>query len=303
MINKYCKDFEKYLIIERKYSQHTVDNYMRDIDEFIQFLSSEEIMTFNEVTNELARYYMTYLFKNKYAKSTIARKISSLRSMFKYFMRESIIDENPFSIVTVPKQEKKLPKVVYIEELRNIFTSIDNRTILGQRNYAILEMLYGTGVRVSELCGLKINDIDKSNNVFLIRGKGNKERMIPISNYVKDALDNYIDNVRNVLINKSKSDTDIVFLNNLGKPLTARGVRVIINKIVNDSAEKLHVSPHMLRHSFATHLLDSGADLRSVQELLGHEQLSTTQIYTHVSKEKLRSVYMDAHPHAKKEGE
>jgi integrase/recombinase XerC len=200
-------------------------------------------------------------------------------------VREDYLEQNPFSDIELPKKEKKLPKFIYPQEIENLFTSIDTSTILGVRNYLILEFLYGTGVRVSELCNVKLNDIDYYQNLCLIHGKGSKDRLVPLHNRLINEVSDYVITTRKDLLKANDSP---------------RGIRTVINRIMVNSGEALKISPHTLRHTFATHLLNNGADLRSVQELLGHEHLSSTQIYTKVSKEKLKDAYMNAHPRARK---
>ena len=202
-------------------------------------------------------------------------------------------------MLSLPKKDKKIPRFFYQQEINELYNSIDVNESLGERNLAIIELLYGSGLRVSELCALKISDIHFRQNIIYVKGKGSKVRVVPMTKYCVEALENYLSNERKQLLMKSKSNTEIVFLNHHGRPLTTRGIRDILKRIIKKTVKITNISPHMLRHSFATHLLDSGADIRSVQELLGHSQLTTTQIYTHVSKEKLKQVYMDTHPHAK----
>jgi integrase/recombinase XerC len=213
--------------------------------------------------------------------------------------REEMIDENPFIDVELPKQEKKLPKFIYPEEIEKVFQSIDQSTILGKRNYMILEFLYGTGVRVSELCNITLKDISMFDHTVIIHGKGRKDRIIPLHNRLVEGLNDYLLITRKELL--KGQENQFLFLNNKSTELTTRGVRMIVNKIIFESGESLKVSPHTLRHTFATHLLNNGADLRSVQELLGHAHLSSTQIYTKVSKEKLKESYLNAHPRAKRQ--
>jgi integrase/recombinase XerC len=220
-----------------------------------------------------------------------------LRSFYRFCTREGYCEINPFSEVSSPKLDKTLPKFLYVEEIEILFDSIDTNTILGARDYALLEFMYGTGVRVSELCSLTEKSIDFSDQTLKVFGKGHKERIVPISSKAKEALKNYLALGRmELLMRNEDNNPQELFLNHHGGPLTPRGVRVILNDIVDKTADTFKVSPHMLRHTFATSLLDGGADLRSVQEMLGHVNLSTTQIYTHVSKEKIKQAYMESHP-------
>lgn len=293
-----------YLDAERNYSNYTVLNYLNDINEFKDFLSSNEFGYLVSVNKpNIARYYISFLSEKNYKKKSIARKISSLRSFYRYLERQGIIKENVFENIESPKLDKPLPKVLYFNEIEAIYASIDQETALGMRDLAILEILYGAGVRVSELCALTEKNFDFRNKTIKVYGKGSKERYIPINEQAIESIKKYLLVGRPELrFNSKYEESPNIFLNNHGGPLTTRGVRVILNNIIDKSSESLHISPHTLRHTFATHLLDGGADLRSVQEMLGHSNLSTTQIYTHVSKEQLKKVYLEAHPRiAKKE--
>ena len=299
--------FEDYLRIERSYSEYTTNSYINDIFEFVNYIKQMGFFNICKLRPNVARYYLTYLNEKKYEATSVARKLSSLRSFYRFMIIEGYTDVNIFAEVTAPKKPKRLPEQVFPEEIEDMFQSIDTNTVIGRRNYALLEVLYGTGIRVSELCGLRLKDIDFYNNSITVFGKGSKERMVPIYDGLKETLKDYINFSREELLLKNKDENkekiDKLFLNYKGGELTVRGVRVILDEITNHTSEKFKIHPHMLRHSFATHLLNNGADLRSVQELLGHVNLSTTQIYTHVSKEQLINEYQKFHPHAKKEEE
>lgn len=300
-INKY----KTYLDAERNYSEYTVLNYINDINEFKTFLSENEFGYLTSLTKQnIARYYISYLSEKNYKKKSIARKISSLRTFYRYLERQGIINDNIFENVETPKLDKPLPKVLYFNEIEEIYASIDTSTALGMRDFAILEILYGSGLRVSELCNLTEKDLDYRNKTIKVFGKGHKERYVPLNEKAISSIKRYLLVSRPELRINSKYEEPVqLFLNNHGGPLTTRGVRVILNNIIDRSSENLHISPHTLRHTFATHLLDGGADLRSVQEMLGHSNLSTTQIYTHVSKEQLKRVYLESHPRITKKGE
>lgn len=300
-INHYIYLFKQYLKQERNFSSHTVLNYEIDLKDFEGFMEIEGIESISLVNYKVARRFLAYLYKKDLARTSINRKISALRSFFKYLVGEKYVEDNPFLLLNQTKKKKSMPKFFYAQEIEAIYEAIDQTTSLGRRNFAILELLYGCGLRVSELVGLDLEDIHFEGNYLSIRGKGNKERYVPLSDVTKDTLSHYVYGTRNELIDRSKSNTRAVFLNHRGGRLTTRGVRDILNRIIEDASGVTNISPHMLRHSFATHLLDNGADIRSVQALLGHESLSTTQIYTHVSRERLKEVYMQAHPHAKEE--
>ena len=289
--------FKDYLENEKGYSDHTLTSYMDDIYTLIHFLDNEQFGDLLTVSPRIARFYVASLHEH-YKPASISRKISSLRSLYNFLNKEGLMKVNPFTDVELPKKEKKLPKFIYPDEIENLFTSINTEKPLGKRNKLILEFLYGTGVRVGELCNIKLTDVDYSQGLVLIHGKGSKDRYVPLHENLQKQLSEYVILVREEFLKKTDEKTKYLFLNFKGTPLTTRGVRLVINKILEDSEESLKISPHTLRHSFATHLLNAGADLRSVQELLGHSHLSSTQIYTKVTKEKLKENYMKAHPRA-----
>lgn len=284
-------------------SKHTITNYANDSLNLIEFLNSEGLGDLTFVNDTLARYYIGFLADKNYTNETIARKISSARTLFDYMMAEGIVSSNPFKSVIMPKRGKKNPKFIYEDEIEELFKHIDTGSAKGMRDLAILETLYGCGLRVSELCELKMIDVDYSQNLILVHGKGGKDRYVPMHKKVVEALKQYEKYARSELLLRSEDyDQQVLFLNFKGTPLTSRGVRKILNKIIEDAGQSnsLNITPHTLRHTFATHLLNNGADLRTVQELLGHSHLSSTQVYTHVSKEKLKSEYMKKHPRSRK---
>lgn len=298
MLNHYCKLFMQYLQIERNYSPHTVQSYQRDINDFILFMSEQAIDSFQEVNAHDVRLYLTKLFNHKFARTSVARKISSMRSFYKFLMREKFVEDNPFAQVSIPKAQKRLPDFFYEEEISALFDVCDDGTPIGQRNKVILEILYATGIRVSECCGIRLHDIDMFLSTILIRGKGKKERYVPFGSFAHDALEKYINDGRKEIMARYQKDHDFLLVNARGGPLTPRGLRDILARMIEKSALNGNIYPHKIRHSFATHLLNNGADLRAVQELLGHSSLSSTQVYTHVSKEFLRKTYMEHHPRA-----
>lgn len=299
MMYEYLEKYRAYLQNERYYSPHTINNYTKDILEYLKYLEQDNITLTNTGLN-LARNY-AYTLANKNLKPTsINRKLSSIRNFYRFLITQEVVKSNPFDAIETIKTEKKLPNYLYLDDLETLFNSIDQSTPLGVRNYCLLELLYGTGIRVSELCNIKLHDIDFYNNNILITGKGNKQRYVPIHESLREVLITYLNFARNELLKDSDEIVDNLFVNHRGGPLTSRGVRDILKNLVNETGLNVKISPHVLRHSFATHMLDYGADLRSVQKLLGHENLSTTQIYTHVSKEKLKESYLQHHPRAKK---
>lgn len=288
----------EYLQIEKNYSQLTVESYKAALEEFSLFLKNEGIDRFESVAYSDIRIFLTNAYRKKLSRKTIAKKISSLRSFYRFLLRMGLVQENPFQLVSLPKQDKRIPKFLYSQELEELFQLSDVSTSAGQRDQALLELLYGTGMRVSECCALKLSDVDLSLGTVLAFGKGKKQRYIPIGSYAQDALELYLSQGRLELLSRGKKDHSFVFVNQKGGPLTARGVRYILTALIKKASTTLHIHPHMFRHTFATHLLNEGADLRSVQELLGHSSLSSTQVYTHVSKDQLRNAYMSHHPRA-----
>ncbi|MBR2891781.1 MAG: tyrosine-type recombinase/integrase [Bacilli bacterium] len=295
--------YENYLIVERLYSDYTTLNYIKDIRDFNDFVESEGFGdALNLESNKISRYYISYL-SDKYSKRTINRKLSSLRGFYKLIHERGLIEFNPFEEVQSIKTDKPLPHYLQKNEIEEMFNSINNDTPLGMRDEVILELLYGSGLRVSELCSLTYKSFDFGNKMILVYGKGAKERYVPMSDKAIQAIDVYRSIARPILQkrNTENIDPNEFILNNRGGALTPRGVRVVLNNIITKTSDTFKISPHMLRHTFATHLLDGGADLRSVQEMLGHVNLSTTQIYTHVSIEQTMKAYMEHHPRQNKE--
>ncbi|MDC3414146.1 tyrosine recombinase XerC [Aquibacillus sp. 3ASR75-11] len=290
----------EYLQIEKNASPYTVRYYLNDLKSFQHFLELEGISALEDVDYHTVRLFLTTLYDQQLTKRTIARKISSTRSFYKFMEREGKLSGNPFLRVSLPKADHPIPDFVYEKELEKLFTVSDVSTSLGQRDQAILETLYATGIRVSECVNVTLSDIDFYMGTMLVHGKGRKERYVPFGQFAESALQEYIKNGRTEMLKKANNKTEVVFLNAHGNPLTTRGIRFILDKIVNKAALTIDLHPHKLRHTFATHLLNNGADLRAVQELLGHEHLSSTQIYTHVTKDRLRTIYMGSHPRADK---
>lgn len=291
------EQFLDYLESEKQYSKYTIQAYHEDILEFLTFLNKEQIGTLEEISYSVIRNYLVYLYDKKYSKKTISRYISTLRSCFKYFTAEGIIKENPTVLISNPKLDKKLPHYLNQEEMEQLLDVEKEVTPLSIRNETIMEFLYSTGVRVSELVSIQLNDIQLAQKKLVVLGKGNKERVVLFGTRLQELLELYLKEARPFLL-KDKTWNDL-FLNQNGNPLTTAGVRDILKREVRKSGLHQNITPHTLRHTFATHLLNGGADLKSVQELLGHENLSTTQIYTHVSNDRLRSVYLRAHPRSK----
>ncbi len=296
-------EFLDYLRDVKNYSNYTIISYQTDIHEFYEFIHSEKMAAgLLQIRNSrVCKNYISYLSGLNLASTSISRKLSSLRSFYEFLLKNGEVTLNYFDEVEAPKAPKRLPKMIKESEIEMLFQICDQNTPLGLRNYCILEVLYGCGLRVSELCGLKIKDIDFNELSIVVHGKGRKDRIVIMYEQMASDLRRYISTYRLDLLYLSKDQENrSVFLNKNGTTLTPRGVRVILNKLIRDCGETFHLSPHMLRHSFATALLNHGADLRSVQELLGHENLSTTQIYTHVTFENVKKSYELSHPRAQK---
>jgi integrase/recombinase XerC len=297
--NTYREAFIEYLQIEKNVSPYTLEYYLNDLDDYFEFLTREAITELQSIDQQTVRLFLTDLYGQQLSRRSVSRKVSALRTFYYFLEREEMIENNPFLHIKLPKTEKSIPGFLYAEELEELFGVSDLADPLGQRDQAMLEILYATGMRVSECQGLQMNDIDFSIGTVFVKGKGQKERYIPFGKFAENALNTYINDGRNKLLEKSNKASVSVFLNYKGEQVSVRGIRLILNRIVEKAALTVKVHPHKLRHTFATHLLNEGADLRSVQELLGHESISTTQIYTHVTKSHLRNVYMNSHPRAK----
>jgi len=270
-------------------------SYKNDIEEFFSYLERESL-SFLDINYDDLRFYLMYLKEEKNdSNSSIDRKLSGLRGFYKFLANEGIVSKNVFSLVNGPKKEKKLPRYFEYNELEELFNVCDD-TPMGQRDLLILEMLYGTGVRVGELVNIKVKDIDLSTKSILILGKGNKERIVTYGEYCEEALVNYLNDGYHRL---NVLNEDYLFLNKNGGIITERGVRYVLEQIIKKTSLNKNISPHMLRHSFATHLLNEGCDLITVQKLLGHESIKATQIYTHVTTDRLKEVYYNSFPRAK----
>jgi integrase/recombinase XerC len=287
----YMDKFLNYLTIEKNYSPHTLINYKIDLKEFDEFLKSDKETDIKDIDYFILRKFLSILSAKEIKKRTISRKISTLKSFFKFMVREGEIKNNPASSLIYPRLDKPLPKFLTEEEVKKILEIPSSGELTSLRDKAILEFLYSTGARVSELASLKIEDVDLIGGIAKVTGKGRKERLLPLGEptilSIKKYLDKRTDNNPSLLINKR------------GGTLTDRGIRNIIDRYIKKAAFSLKISPHVFRHSFATHLLNRGADLRSVQELLGHSSISTTQIYTHLTIDTLKKVYDRTHPRAK----
>lgn len=296
--NKYLVSYLEYLKYQKNYSDYTILSYKNDIEEFFEYISRESL-NFKDIEYSDLRFYLMYLKEEKNDNnSSIDRKLSALRGFYKYLANEGVVKTNVFSLVNGPKKEKKLPRYFEYNELEELFNVPDTETALGQRDLLLLELLYATGVRVGELTNIKVKDIDLSSKSILILGKGNKERIVTYGDYCEEILKRYLSEGY-ILLNTLNSE--YLFLNKNGGCLTERGVRYILDQIIKQTSINKNISPHMIRHSFATHLLNEGCELTTVQKLLGHESIKATQIYTHVTTDRLREVYYNSFPRAKKD--
>ena len=297
LFNKYVN----YLEAERNASPYTVRNYTTDLLDFFHFLRAKEINSLKEVDKHVLRDYLSHLMEQGFVKASIARKLSAIRSFYRYLLREEIISTNPVATTSSPKLDRRLPSFLTIEEMGRLLKAPDLSTPLGQRDLALMELLYASGLRISELANLNVEQVNLDSGEIRIWGKGSKERVVLIGKPAANALNAYLNEGRPKLLGKRK--TNALFVNRYGQRLTERRVQRILGKYASIAGIDKRVHPHMLRHTFATHLLDGGADLRVVQELLGHASLSSTQIYTHVTKAQARKVYLSAHPMAQKDNE
>ncbi|MFH1709942.1 MAG: site-specific tyrosine recombinase/integron integrase [bacterium] len=295
-MKSFVESFHSYIKLELNLSPHTVLAYIRDINQFLGFVKSKgslfEIP--QRIDPAFARNYLRWLELKGFSKKSIARKISSCRSFFRYLFREGKIKLNPFERILTPKLGKRLPSFLYPEEVIKFLNAVDLKLKNGLRDFAILELIYASGMRVGEVSKLRIDDVDLDSGEVLVHGKGDKERVVLIGSHAISAIKRHLD-VRKIRSNDDKT----LFLGRAGTKLTSRSIERMVRKYARKAGIEKRVTPHTLRHSFATHLLSGGADLKIVQELLGHSSLSTTQIYTHITKEKLKSIYDKAHPRAK----
>ena len=284
-------EFLRYLLIDKGYSENTIESYKRDLDKFLEYNKNTSI---DNISNEDLKKYIKYLNDDGLNEKSIARNISSLKSFYKFLVISKYISSNTSDSLYLPKIKKSLPSTLTEEEVTSLL-DIDLTDNFSYRNKAMLELLYATGLRVSELINLRLQDIDFSQDIIRTFGKGSKERIIPIGDYAKEYLEKYIYEYRSSML--KRENNEYIFLNNHGKQMTRQGFFKIIKKIAKEKGINKELSPHTLRHSFASHLLKYGADLRTIQELLGHSDISTTQIYTHITNEELKQNYNEFHPH------
>jgi tyrosine recombinase XerC len=299
LMQNQLKAYRVYLEERKNFSHNTVIVYLKDLNGLFSYISKDNnIDNFSSIDYRLIRKYVVFLKQKRYADSTIARKISSFRVFFKYLVQQELISSNPAEYVQIPRIKKRLPDFLFYEEIVKLIHSFKEDSPIAKRDQAIIELLYGTGMRVTELSDINISGINLQDDTIRVLGKGSKERIVPFSNPAKIAIKKYLDfrekipkeNYRQLISKKA------LFINSIGTRLSARSIRRIINKYIKLACLNKKISPHVFRHTFATHLLDGGADLRSVQELLGHESLSTTQIYTHITKDSLIKTYKKSIP-------
>lgn len=288
----YFKDFLDFIKIERGYSENTVTSYQRDLSQFQKFSRVEDP---RKVDRETVKNFLEHLYDNGFSVSSTERKLACLKSFFHYLLREDKITVDPTSDIKLPKKAKRLPKALSISETIKLISAPREKNYIALRNAALLELLYASGMRASETVGLNTSDINFEVAFVKCLGKGSKERIVPINKITLKAIKEYLDKGRPEF---PQHDKEALFLDKNGKRLTRQGLWLVIKKYVKMTGVKEKTSPHTLRHSFATHLLEKGADLRSVQEMLGHADISTTQIYTSVSRERLKRMYNKAHPRA-----
>lgn len=296
----FIHEYEMYLNVEAKLSKNTSENYIRDISQYCEFLTKyRNISNPEDITIDDVRSYLNSLKRNHISSASQSRKLSAIKSFHKFLMLEKYVTKNVAKLVQNPKLEKKLPTVLSIEEVDNLLNCLTEDTPLELRNKTMIELAYSSGLRVSELINLKIGNLHLQSGFIEIYGKGNKERIVPVGGEAIDLINKYLETARLLYINnKSK---DFVFLTRNGTNMTRQMFFDIIKEKAKLAGITKDVSPHKLRHSFASHLLERGIDLRLIQELLGHESISTTEIYTHINNMKLKNVYMNAHPRARKE--
>lgn len=290
-LSSLIEEFLRYLLIDKGYSNNTIESYKRDLEKFLIYNKDKDI---SSIKNSDLKEYIKYLNEENLNEKSIARNISSIKSFYKFLVIQKYITNNPSDSIFQPKLKKSLPNILTEEEVLKLL-DIKLTDNFSYRNKAMLELMYASGLRVSELVNLKLQDIDLNQDIIRTFGKGSKERVIPIGDYAKEYLEKYIYEYRGSMLKKEASE--YLFLNNHGKKMTRQGFFKIIKKISQEKGINKELSPHTLRHSFASHLLKYGADLRTIQELLGHSDISTTQIYTHITNEQLKKNYKDYHPH------
>ncbi len=295
-MEKLIDQFLNYIRYEKGYSVHTIESYKNDFVDFLAFLSRQNIRSLESISYKILHLYIADLGKSGLKASSIERKVASLKSFFKYLGKIDAIEKNPASLISSPKKEKRLPSILEKGEVISLISSIPETDALSVRNKTMVMLLYASGLRISELTGLNMKDIDFKEGILSVIGKGSKQRMVPTGNTARQMLIKYLNYRRD--LDAPKGDREALFLTKSGHRIQDRMVRYIINRYIHELSIQKHISPHTLRHTFATHMLQNGAGIRVIQEILGHESLSTTQVYTHLTIEKLKESYDKFHPHA-----
>ena len=297
MLGQLLKEYEYEIKATASFSKHTLNAYLSDVRQYVNYLNAKNITRPHLIDRNVVKQYLMVLRKRHSSPSTVSRKLSSIKGFHQFLVDEKMVEDNVVLSVSRPKQQKKLPEVLSIEELERLLECAQGDTLLDKRNVAIIELLYGSGLRISELLALTTDMLHINQGVINVHGKGGKERMVPVGSQAASALKTYLESAR---LSLSKTPTPYVFLNNRGSPLSRVGFFKILKQIAFEAEIDKTVSPHTLRHSFASHLLEGGVDLRYVQELLGHSSIATTELYTHINKQQLIAVYDAYHPHAKR---
>ena len=298
-MNKEIEDYENYLMFERRMAKNTTSSYIRDLEHYATYLEEErKVYRVDDITKQDIETYLEYLNKNNYTTTSLARKLTAIKNFHKFLLAVNRLPNDVAITLERPKLRKSLPNVLTVDEVDKLL-NINTITPFDYRNKAMLELLYGTGLRISEMLDLKLTDVDFENCIVRCFGKGSKERIVPIGEYIIDSLTSYLNYGRNQLLNKKKI-SDYLFLNSRGDRISRFSFFKILKKLLREKEIKKDVSPHSLRHSFATHMLENGADLRSIQELLGHSDIATTRIYTHITNKKVENDYIEYHPRSKK---
>ena len=300
-MDKYLQDFIAYIRLQKNYSVHTIEAYKRDLSQFVGFMrmkSKDEAVGLDYFSRQIIREYLYVLSNSGLTRKSIGRKLATLKSFGRFLVNEGVIEKSPAGEIKTPKIEKKEPVFLSEAEIQRTMTSPLPNNMISYRDRAILEFFYGTGIRLAELCGLDTDSIDYFEHVIRVLGKGNKERIVPVGRLALEAVKSYLPWRKKQLAECGIMTENALFINTKGGRLGRRSIQAAVTKHLKVVSEKEHLSPHVLRHTFATHMLDKGADLRAVQELLGHSSLSTTQIYTHVTMDRLIKAYRQAHPRA-----
>ena len=299
-MNDYLFEYLEILKNEKRYSLKTVDSYKRDIEKFMEFMNKEGA-SFKEVDIIIIRNFLSEELRNGITKRSCKRRISAYKGFWKFLVKRGVVDKNEFIMLSPLKMVKKYPNALYKEQIEKIFEENKNRTDpMMLRDEAIVETLYYTGIRASELVNLKLEDVFLKDRILRVIGKGNKERIVPFTERCRDTLTEYVSKFRDNLLAKAKIPTDYLFLNKNGGQLTTRGLELILSELEKKLGLNYGLHPHVFRHSFATHLLEAGMDLRLIQELLGHDSINATQVYTHVTDKSMQEIYKKSHPRAKK---